>query len=37
MVNVSLNVVGLAYPRSGYPDDGLNSGIRVARDLGVTW
>jgi len=37
MVSACLNAGGLAYPRSGYPEDGLNSGIRVARDLGVTW
>lgn len=37
MVIGRLNAGGLEYPRSGYPEDGLNSGIRVARDLGVTW
>ena len=37
MVNERSNEGGLAYPRSGYQVDGLNSAIKVAESMGIPW
>ena len=37
MVSKRFNEGGLAYLRSGYQADGLNSAIKVAESLGIQW
>lgn len=37
MVNDRPNDGGLAYQRSGYQADDLNSAIKVAESMGIPW